>query len=315
MSKRPRPDSRPLVSVVIPCYNQGKFLAAAIESVLGQSYDNFEVWVVNDGSADDTEQIVARYPSVNYLRQNNQGLSAARNAGLRASSGEHLVFLDSDDLLLPEAIAAGVECLARNPDCALAFGGFVFLSEDGASQWPYDNSSSLSPGEDIYSLMLRDNLIVMHGTVMYRRQTFAAVGEFDTSLPSSEDYDMYLRISRYLPICWHDRVVAAYRKHNAGMTHDAARMMRSTLKVHRAQWSHARGLRVYELAFRHGDQFWRQFYGEQVVAQARSDFSERQWACAARKLATLWRYSRPVFFEHFQRKLKLTVLGAKPKVD
>src|SRR5829696_2931566 len=108
----------PLVSVVVPCYNQARFLGEAIESVLAQSHPLFEVVVVDDGSTDDTSEVAARYPGVRLVRQENRGLSGARNAGLARSRGEYVVFLDADDRLLPGALEAGVERLGANPQCA-----------------------------------------------------------------------------------------------------------------------------------------------------------------------------------------------------
>src|SRR5215213_3125487 len=99
----------PLVSVVIPCYNQAHFLGEAIESVLAQSYPNFEIVVVDDGSTDDTSEVAGSYPKVRLVRQENQGLSGARNAGLARSEGEYVVFLDADDRLRPEALEAHLE--------------------------------------------------------------------------------------------------------------------------------------------------------------------------------------------------------------
>src|SRR5215204_1671374 len=101
----------PLVSVVIPCYKQAHFLGEAIESVLAQSYPNFEIIVVDDGSPDNTSEVAASYPRVRLVRQENQGLSAARNSGLSRSEGEYVVFLDADDRLLPGALQVGLECL------------------------------------------------------------------------------------------------------------------------------------------------------------------------------------------------------------
>ena len=92
----------PVVSVVIPCYRQAHFLPDAIESVLAQTYPHFEIIVVDDGSPDDTRAVAGRYPGVRCLRQRNRGLSAARNAGLAASIGTYVVFLDADDRLTPE---------------------------------------------------------------------------------------------------------------------------------------------------------------------------------------------------------------------
>src|ERR687890_1245755 len=100
-----------LVSVVIPCYNQAHFLGEAIESVLAQSYKDFEIIVVDDGSPDNTSEVAARYPGVRCVRQENQGLAGARNTGIRESKGEYLVFLDADDRLLAEALEVGVKNL------------------------------------------------------------------------------------------------------------------------------------------------------------------------------------------------------------
>ena len=94
---------RPLVSVVIPCFNQARFLGAAIASALAQTHTPVEVVVVDDGSTDDTAAVTARFPGVRYVRQENAGLSAARNTGLGKSRGAYLAFLDADDVLLPRA--------------------------------------------------------------------------------------------------------------------------------------------------------------------------------------------------------------------
>src|SRR5215217_1494790 len=98
----------PLISVIIPCYNQAKYLGEAIESVLGQTYRNFEIIVVDDGSTDDTVEVAGSYGEVECVEQENRGLAEARNAGVRASKGEYLVFLDADDRLLARAFEAGV---------------------------------------------------------------------------------------------------------------------------------------------------------------------------------------------------------------
>src|SRR5690554_879710 len=111
--------SGPLVSVIIPCYNHGEYLSEAIESVLNQTYTPIEVIVIDDGSSDDTEKVAKRYPSVRYFFQENKGLSSARNLGITNSTGELLVFLDADDLLLHYAIDYNVKFLQA--DDGLAF--------------------------------------------------------------------------------------------------------------------------------------------------------------------------------------------------
>src|SRR5690606_15764736 len=121
----------PLVSIVIPCYNHARFLGEAIESALGQTYPRVEVVVVDDGSTDDTAAVVVRYPAVRYVRQANAGLAAARNAGLRASTGELLVFLDADDRLTPGALEEGLRCLRARPECAFVYGAYRWIEADG----------------------------------------------------------------------------------------------------------------------------------------------------------------------------------------
>src|SRR5713101_4173715 len=115
----PRP---PLVSVIIPSYNHAQFLGQAIESVLAQSYSNFELIVVDDGSTDNTTEVARRYSPVRYIYQENAGLSSARNSGLRQSRGEFLVFLDADDRLLPHALETGISCMREHPECAFVSG-------------------------------------------------------------------------------------------------------------------------------------------------------------------------------------------------
>ena len=121
-----------LVSVVIPCYKQAHFLGHAIESVQRQTYPAVEIIVVDDGSPDGTRAVVESFPAVNYVRQENKGLSAARNRGLRESQGSYLVFLDADDLLLPDAVAAGLQTLyASGPEYAFVSGHYRWIGPSG----------------------------------------------------------------------------------------------------------------------------------------------------------------------------------------
>src|SRR5918993_3371746 len=123
----------PLVTVVIPCYNQAHFLGEAIESVLSQSYPNFEVVVVDDGSTDDTSEVASRYPQkVRLIRQENRGLAGARNTGIGHARGEYLVFLDADDRLLPEALEAGGRELEAHPECAFVSSRRDNITADGS---------------------------------------------------------------------------------------------------------------------------------------------------------------------------------------
>ena len=146
----------PLVSVIIPCYNQGHFLGEAIRSTLDQTYPRVEIIVVDDGSDDRTPEVARSYSGVRYVRQDNQGVSAARNAGFTLSRGEYVVFLDSDDRLRPEAIAANLAILDRERDAALCFGRTVRFHPDGKT-----NPAANWVGVEPYLDLLRRNPIIL----------------------------------------------------------------------------------------------------------------------------------------------------------
>ena len=120
------------VSVVIPCYNQGRFLREAIASATAQGELVQEIVVVDDGSTDETHAVATQVGTVRYLRQERSGLSEARNSGWRASSGDYVIFVDADDRLLPGAVEAGLEAFGRWPHVAFVFGHYELIDEHGA---------------------------------------------------------------------------------------------------------------------------------------------------------------------------------------
>src|ERR1044072_8114477 len=183
---------RKLVTVIIPCYNQGRYLGEAIESALGQSYKNVEVIVVDDGSTDNTLEVASRYERVESIRQDNRGLAEARNAGLRASRGEYIVFLDADDRLKENAIEAGVNSLESDPNYAFVYGKYSLIAADGSDMASEERAQVEA---DHYVALLRSNHIGMHATVTYRPSVLEFVGGFDTCRQACEDYDLYLRIA------------------------------------------------------------------------------------------------------------------------
>ena len=121
---------RPLVSVLVPCFNQGRYLMDALRSILFQTYSHHEILVIDDGSTDDTREVAARFDKVKYFYQENRGLASARNAGIRESKGDLLVFLDADDLLSPSALQIGVGELMAHPECAFVSGDHRRVAAD-----------------------------------------------------------------------------------------------------------------------------------------------------------------------------------------
>lgn len=257
--------TKPLVSVVIPCYNQARFLGEAIESVLNQTYPNVEIIVVNDGSTDHTSEVALQYSKVRYFEQQNQGLAAARNKGFSESRGSYLVFLDADDRLLPSAIGAGVLCFGAHPECAFVFGHHKRIASDGS---PIEKSEPYWNSDDQYLTLLRGNYIGMHATVMYRRNILESVEGFDTSLAACEDYDLFLRVARRFPIYRHGEVVAEYRMHDANMSRDTGMMLQTVLEVLRSQWKYVKVDKRCRSAYKIGMRSWKHYYGKELIKQA-----------------------------------------------
>jgi glycosyltransferase involved in cell wall biosynthesis len=279
--------ARPLVTVVIPCYNQGHFLGEAIESILNQSYPHFEVIVVDDGSTDDTSEVAARYPGVRCVRQDNQGLAAARNTGLRCSNGSYLVFLDADDRLLSGALEAGLECFEAHPECAFVYGRSKRFTRNDS--YPMGRPQQHLEGDPYFGLLCAGRSFLVP-TVMYRRSVLEFVGGFDSSLNACEDYDLYYRITRDFPICYHETFVAEIRAHEANMTRDSALMLSTSINVIRAQRKYLRGNKQYEEAYRAGIRWEQGNYGYTLVEEVRAYIRGCEWKRALRGVLVLLRY-------------------------
>lgn len=264
------------VSVIVPSYNASKFLSEAIESILAQTYQEFEIIVIDDGSTDNTGEVAARYPGIRYIRQENQGLARVRSRGVRESRGDYLVFLDHDDRLFPNALEIGVNSLNTHPDCAFTFGICRLITADGL---PLQSSPSIleTPFETFnYQSMLRGRCLVPPATVMFRRSVFSSIGEFDAALAPVDDYDMYLRLARAFPIYCHNQVVAEYRQHPNSLTATGktSRLLTLNLKALDKQWDSIKGNRDYEEAYQSGKKHFRNLFGPylpyEVVAHAKA---------------------------------------------
>jgi glycosyltransferase involved in cell wall biosynthesis len=248
---------RATVSVVITTFNDTRFLADAISSVLGQTRVADEIIVVDDGSADDPAAVVANFAQVRMVRRENGGLSAARNTGLRNCTTSHVLFLDADDRLLPTALEAGLGHFSKCFECAFVYGGHRVVSEDG---WSREGDYYIPITGGPHLALLRGNLIGMHATVLYRRDRLMEVGGFDEALRRCEDYDVYLRLAQRYQISSYPTIVAEYRKHGQNMSTDLAAMLRTVLAV---LDGHERRIIVgapERAALRYGRANWRHYY-------------------------------------------------------
>ena len=246
----------PLVSVIIACYNHGKYLSDAIQSVHSQTYQYFELIVVDDGSVDNTKTVCLNYPKVKYVYQENAGLSAARNMGIKHANGDYLVFLDADDWLLDQALEINLNFLKSDVNAAFVSGGHKLYYELEDKSWNIQQEVT----EKHYCKLMEGNFIGMHATVMYRSWVFEKFA-YDVSLRFCEDYDLYLQITRFFPIIHHTKLIAVYRKHSHNMSSNYPEMMRYTLLVLEA---HEKNLKTSEekKSLFIGVESWISYYSE-----------------------------------------------------
>ena len=187
----------PIVSVIIPTYNRYNFIKEALNSVFSQTYKKLEVIVVDDGSTDETEKITGEFPEIIYLsHKKNMGVAAARNTGIKASSGEFITFLDSDDLWLPEKIEKQVDFFKKNPDYPV-----VQTEETWIKNGKKVNPRKIHKKEGGYIFERSLKLcLISPSAVMMKRELFDEVGLFDENLKAAEDYDLWLRITWKYPV-------------------------------------------------------------------------------------------------------------------
>lgn len=184
----------PRVSVVIPTYNSGAIAVEAVESVLAQTYQDLEIVVVDDGSTDNTEQAIRQFGDrVRYLKQENQGVSAARNTGIKHSRGEYIAFLDSDDLWAPDKLAEEVPWLDADPTLGLVYCDWAVVSGADVLHASYLENLPASSGY-VFDGLVQSGFILTSGVVV-RRTCLEDVGDFDKALAIAQDYDLWLRIS------------------------------------------------------------------------------------------------------------------------
>ncbi len=296
-------EAPPIVSIIIPCYRQAHFLSDALESVLAQTHPRIETLVVDDGSPDNTAEVAARYPGVACVAQENQGLSGARNNGFRASHGEYIMFLDADDRLTPGAVEAHLRCFADHPEAGFVVGDIDHIEADGtykeSPRWPLLEAN-------FYEEMLRVNHVANTIAVMFRRSALEKLGGFDTSLPSSEDYEMLLRAARLLPSAHHRAVVAQYRRYDTSMSRNGGLMLDCMHRVMSSQRTWVRGNLRLEAARRQGQIYWRERYGAVTIKEIYASLRHGHLARAARALSALiWHLRGRLFFLPWKHRRRI----------
>ena len=219
----------PVVSIVIPNYNHAQYLGDAIYSVLNQTYSHFEIIVVDDGSKDNSREVIDRFGDrVRAIYQQNRGLSAARNTGIQAAQGSLIGVLDADDIYEPMFLESLVGALQSNPEADGISCGYQFVDEKNQALPQVENRSIQS--NEIYTALLDGNFLVPE-SILVRRHCYDASGPFDETLRACEDWDMWLRFTKKFRIIHSPQVLTRHRILRGSMSTDPLRMLTNRLAV------------------------------------------------------------------------------------
>lgn len=201
-------EKSPKVSIIIPVYNCEKYIEEAINSAINQSYNNYEVLVVDDGSTDNTPQTLEKYKnSVTLLRQEKSGQASALNNGIRKATGEYIALLDSDDVCMPDRISKQAKYLDNNSDIALVYSNLCQIDSNGSI------IREISTKKFRHIQLLQNNYFA-RSSAMIRRKCLNTVGAFDEENSGNDDWDMWVRLSELYPMAGIDEVLIKYRIHD-----------------------------------------------------------------------------------------------------
>jgi len=222
----------PKVSVILPTYNRDQYLGEAVKSVLCQSSQDFEIIVVDDGSTDDTRTVVAQFADrVRYVWQPNQGRCKARNVGIDLAMGQYIVFLDSDDVILPRKLEIQSQFLDEHPSVGVVFSDVWFCDSEGQDVGLLSQSQSGRQFTgDVRGELIQGNFVTIHAA-MTRRSCVVEAGGFDEALPSQEDWDLWIRIAQNHGFHYIDEPVARYRIHDEMTFRDSGRIIQGDVAV------------------------------------------------------------------------------------
>lgn len=254
--------SEPSVSVIIPTYNCDRYIVQAVESVLQQKNCTYEVIVVDDGSTDSTEQILMPYSDrIRYIRQNNQGVAAARNHGIAVARASLIAFLDADDYFVPGKLARQVEIFLQRPDVGMVHSGWQRVDAEG------NKLLDVRPWEYVPELNLETWLRwkpVLPSAMMFRREWLQYVGGFDPRFPPAEDTNLVLKLAlKGCKTVWMRQITVYYRQHDASAMHKGlpqARSLQAVTDDFFAQPNLPDSIRLMEQSVRYGTLVWTAWY-------------------------------------------------------
>lgn len=223
----------PRVSIIVPAYNAAHYLPFAIDSVIAQTYTDWEIVIIDDGSTDNTRALVDSYRPIlrdklQYVYQSNRGLPAARNAGILAARGEFIALLDADDVWLPIRLERGVSAMDADPSTGLVHARVMRINTHGAVTGQLKVEPRYMSGRIARHIFTRRAHIVCP-TVLFRKSCLQQTGWFDEAMQATEDRDLWFRIALRYRIAYLDEVVAYYRISPTSMTSNLDRLLKAQL--------------------------------------------------------------------------------------
>lgn len=219
-----------LISVIIPVYNGEKTIQATLESVLQQTFPDFELIIINDGSTDQTLARIAQYddPRLSIYTNIRQGAAVSRNQGFQHSTGEYIAFLDADDLWTVDKLEAQLKALKDHPENTVAYSWTDYIDVAGNKLY---SGSYLALNGDIYSNLLVRNFLENGSNPMIKRQAFIDIGGFDESLEGGQDWDLYLRLAAKYQFIAVPKVQIYYRVSSGSISSNLSRQEQQVLQV------------------------------------------------------------------------------------
>ncbi len=226
-------ETGPKVVVIIPCFNASETIEQTLKSVEGQTYRNYDVLIINDGSTDGTEELVLSYrdrtgKAWRVITQPNMGQTVAKNTGILNSNSEYIAFLDSDDVWAPEKLEYQVNLMMSNHDVGLCYTGGMLINEQG-DNIGLIHCSDIYRGKCYDSLLLKNNIIA--SSVMVRRKVLDKVGVFDERFRACENWDLWIRVSKISQIEYIDKALTYYRVHPGNMSRNVSKMFQARIEI------------------------------------------------------------------------------------
>lgn len=204
--------NNPRISVIIPCYNSEKFIKETMDSVLSQTYRDFEVIVIDDGSKDKTREIIQSFDDerIKYYYKKNGGMADARNEGIKLAKGEHIAFLDHDDIWFSDKLELQLSEIEKSECIGIVYSGYIEINDKHII---LRESRPLRKGMILKNLLIEGNIVGTPSCVIVRKRVLDKVGVFNPSLSISADWDLWIRIAKFYQVSFVDKVLLKYRVH------------------------------------------------------------------------------------------------------